>query len=131
MNQVDRRPRRRPASRSRNVPFCVDEVSDHALTLLLAAERRLILLPTRPGPATWDVAESPEYRQIRRLRGQTLGSSGPAGSAGSWPARPAPSGFARWPTTPTSTTTGDPELPLMPLNEVLGQADAVVTCASL
>ncbi len=131
MNQVDAEAAKAAGIPVSNVPFCVDEVSDHALTLLLAAERRLILLADAAGSGNWDVAEWPEYRRIRRLRGQTLGIVG-AGRIGKLVARKARAfGFRTLANDPYITTTGDPELPLLPLHEMLGQADAVVTCASL
>jgi D-3-phosphoglycerate dehydrogenase len=53
-----------------NVPdFCVDEVSDHALALLLACSRRIVTF-ARGG---WDLEPA---RGMRRLRGQTLGLVG-------------------------------------------------------
>ena len=60
MNQVDQEAAAKVGIPVHNVPFCVDEVSDHALTLLLAAERRLILLADAAGSGEWDVAEWPD-----------------------------------------------------------------------
>jgi D-3-phosphoglycerate dehydrogenase / 2-oxoglutarate reductase len=131
MNQVDQVAAAAAGIPVSNVPFCVDEVSDHALTLLLAAERRLILMADSAGSGNWDVVANPEYLRIRRLRGQTLGIIG-AGRIGKLVARKARAfGFRTLAHDPYLTDTGDPELPLLPLNEVLGAADAVVTCASL
>jgi len=131
MNQVDQEAARAAGIPVSNVPFCVDEVSDHALTLLLAAERRLILLADAAASGNWDVADHPEYLRIRRLRGQTLGIIG-AGRIGKLVARKARAfGFRTLAYDPYITSTGDPELPLLALHDVLGQADAVVTCASL
>ncbi|HEY7381395.1 MAG TPA: C-terminal binding protein [Gaiella sp.] len=53
-----------------NVPdFCIEEVSDHALALLLACARRIVTF-TRGG---WNLEAA---RGMRRLRGQTLGLVG-------------------------------------------------------
>lgn len=57
-----------------NVPdYCVEEVSDHALAMILASVRKL-------APATRDIErgiwEQLRYRPIRRLREQTLGLLG-------------------------------------------------------
>lgn len=57
-----------------NVPdYCVDEVSDHALALLLALARRVVAADRDVRRGTWDVVA---YAGIRRLRGQTLGLLG-------------------------------------------------------
>jgi len=57
-----------------NVPdYCVDEVSDHALALLLACARRVALLDRRVRTGRWTAKDAvPAYR----LRGQTLGLVG-------------------------------------------------------
>src|SRR5438132_868593 len=57
-----------------NVPdYCVDEVSDHALTLLLALARRIATADGAVKVGTWDIVA---HAGIRRLRGQTLGLLG-------------------------------------------------------
>jgi D-3-phosphoglycerate dehydrogenase len=57
-----------------NVPdYCVDEVSDHALTLLLALARQIVAADRTVKAGTWDVVA---HAGIRRLRGQTLGLLG-------------------------------------------------------
>lgn len=57
-----------------NVPdYCVDEVSDHALALLLACARKIVSLNRLVHEGTWD------YRPLRpfpRLRGKTVGLLG-------------------------------------------------------
>jgi D-3-phosphoglycerate dehydrogenase len=57
-----------------NVPdYCVDEVSDHALALLLACARRIAFLDRRVRAARWNAKDAvPVYR----LRGQVLGLVG-------------------------------------------------------
>jgi D-3-phosphoglycerate dehydrogenase / 2-oxoglutarate reductase len=58
-----------------NVPdFCVDEVSDHALALLLACARRIVPFARATRAGTWDLAAGAPG--IRRVRGQTLGLVG-------------------------------------------------------
>jgi D-3-phosphoglycerate dehydrogenase / 2-oxoglutarate reductase len=64
-----------------NVPgFCVDEVSDHVMALLLASARRLpqYLAATRRGVWSQQLADAGTLstRSIPRLRGQTLGLIG-------------------------------------------------------
>lgn len=57
-----------------NVPsYCEDEVSDHALAMLLAWARRLPHYTTEVRQGTWDWKTG---RPIRRLRGQVLGCLG-------------------------------------------------------
>lgn len=57
-----------------NVPdYCVDEVSDHALALLLALARQVVVADRAVKSGTWDVVA---HAEIRRLRGQTMGLVG-------------------------------------------------------
>jgi D-3-phosphoglycerate dehydrogenase len=57
-----------------NVPdYCIDEVSDHALALLLALARRIAAADGAVKAGAWDVVA---HAGIRRLRGQTLGLLG-------------------------------------------------------
>jgi len=54
-----------------NVPdYCIEEVSDHALTLILASCRKLCQLNKTVKSGKWDFKD---YRLIYRLQGQTLG----------------------------------------------------------
>ena len=67
-----------------NVPdYCVDEVSDHALTLLLMLSRQAIPAIALAREERWSTAKMPG---LRRLRGQTCGLFG-AGKIGSLLAR--------------------------------------------
>jgi D-3-phosphoglycerate dehydrogenase len=57
-----------------NVPdYCIDEVSDHALALLLALARHVHAAHGAVRDGAWDVVA---HASIRRLRGQTLGLLG-------------------------------------------------------
>ena len=57
-----------------NVPdFCLEEVSDHVMALLLATARQLLPLARTPDHSGW-TRETP--RPIPRVRGQTLGLIG-------------------------------------------------------
>ena len=57
-----------------NVPdYCVDEVSDHALALLLTLARRIVIADAGVKSGTWSVTA---HAEIRRLRGQTMGLLG-------------------------------------------------------
>ncbi|MCC6444882.1 MAG: C-terminal binding protein [Armatimonadetes bacterium] len=54
-----------------NVPdYCVDEVADHALALMLACARKLFIYDRALRDRQWDY---PSGTPVRRLRGQTLG----------------------------------------------------------
>jgi len=57
-----------------NVPdYCFEEVSDHAMALLLACARRVVIFANATQHGQWDVKQG---RPIRRVRGQTLGLIG-------------------------------------------------------
>ncbi len=57
-----------------NVPaYCIDEVSDHAMALLLALARKLPAYDRATKGGRWDVQVG---KPIRRLKGQTLGIIG-------------------------------------------------------
>ena len=57
-----------------NVPdFCVDEVSDHAMALLLACARSVVKFARATRDGVWDINLG---RPLPRLRGQTLGLVG-------------------------------------------------------
>jgi D-3-phosphoglycerate dehydrogenase / 2-oxoglutarate reductase len=57
-----------------NVPgFCVDEVSDHTMALILACARRVVALSRAVRGGRWSLEEA---RRVHRLRGQTLGLIG-------------------------------------------------------
>lgn len=57
-----------------NVPdYCVEEVSDHALALLLACARRVVWLDRTVRAGRWDARDAVP---VRRLSGQTLGLVG-------------------------------------------------------
>ena len=57
-----------------NVPdYCIDEVSDHALALLLALARRITVADGAVKAGAWEVVA---HAGIRRLRGQTVGLIG-------------------------------------------------------
>ena len=58
-----------------NVPdFCLDEVSDHAMALLLACARRIVPFASATRAGTWDLLGI--GRGLPRLRGQQLGIVG-------------------------------------------------------
>lgn len=65
-----------------NVPdYCLEEVSDHTMALLLACARKLLRLDRAVKGGKWDTVERPRIRfdiwpPMSRLKGQTLGLIG-------------------------------------------------------
>ena len=60
-----------------NVPdFCSDEVAEHALALILAVTRKLVLADRKTRLGEWVPGVHALLRPIRRLSGQTLGLIG-------------------------------------------------------
>jgi D-3-phosphoglycerate dehydrogenase len=53
--------------------YCIDEVSDHALALMLALARQIVAADRAVKAGSWNVVP---HAGIRRLRGQTLGLLG-------------------------------------------------------
>ncbi len=57
-----------------NVPdFCLDEVSDHAMALILACARRVVPFASETRSGEWNPSAA---QQLRRIRGRTLGIVG-------------------------------------------------------
>jgi D-3-phosphoglycerate dehydrogenase len=108
----------------RNVPdYCTEEVSDHAITLLLAAERRLVPL-AREAAQGWAIRDRTLLEPIRRLRGQTLGVVG-AGRIGRLVARKARAlGFVTLAHDPALTSAPDDALELVSFHDLMRRADA-------
>ncbi len=115
----------------RNVPdYCTDEVADHGVTLLLAAQRRLLPIATATAVGEWPVHDRSLLGQIQRLRGQTLGIAG-AGRIGRSIARKARAfGFRTIAHDPFLTDAGDPDLDLVGLDALFAESDAIVLCAA-
>jgi D-3-phosphoglycerate dehydrogenase len=113
-----------------NVPdYCTEEVSDHALALLLALERHLAPLLQQGRDRVW--FDQTYMHDIRRLRGQTLGILG-AGRIGSAVAGKAQAlGFRTIAYDPYLSSTDVPGLRLVALEVLLAESDAVVVCARL
>ena len=76
-----------------NLPdYCVDEVSDHALGLILALSRRIVPLDAAVRAGPWDTPAV--AGPVRRLRGQTLGIVGFGRTGRLLAAKAAPLGLA-------------------------------------
>lgn len=117
----------------RNIPdYCVDEVSDHALALLLAAERRIVAMDRGMRAGGWDGARAAVPRgSIRRLAGRTLVVIG-AGRIGRRVASRARAfGYETLAVDPFLTEDPDPGLRLTDLAVALPEADVIVLCAAM
>jgi len=74
-----------------NVPdYCIDEVSDHALALILSLARRVVPLDRSVRAGGWDLEAA---RPLHRLRGRTLGLVGFGRIARRLAEKAAPIGF--------------------------------------
>lgn len=108
-----------------------EEVSDHAVLLILAAQRRLLRFAMAAREGEWDVYEWPELGQIHRLATRTVGIIG-LGRIGHLVARKL-HGFRLTVLAydPYIEDTADPEVALVSLDELCARADIVVSCAAL
>jgi D-3-phosphoglycerate dehydrogenase len=113
-----------------NVPgYCTEEVSDHAIALVLALERHLVPLLQQGRDGVW--FDQTHMLPIRRLRGQTLGILG-AGRIGQALAGKAQGlGFHTIAYDPYLSVTNVPGLELVRLDEFLAQSHVVVVCSRL
>jgi D-3-phosphoglycerate dehydrogenase len=114
----------------RNVPgYCVDEVADHALALLLALRRQIVHMVNGTAAGGW--REARPVRPIHRISGQTMGLVG-AGRIGTAIARRARGfGMRTVASDPYRAGPADPELPIAAFADVLAAADVLVLCAPL
>ncbi len=131
MNQVDH-----DAAAARGIPvtnvpgYCSDEVADHGMTLLLSLWRHLVPVVDLVEAHGWKaIRRSHHLHGIRRIRGKTLGIVG-AGRIGTRVAARA-RGFGLRTIAADPFVDPRPDLPILPLEEVLDQADAVILCAAL
>lgn len=108
-----------------------EEVSDHAVLLILAAQRRLLPLAIAARDGDWNVYEWPLLGEIHRLSTRTVGIIG-LGRIGHLVARKL-RGFRLTVIAydPFITGTADPEVELVALEQLCQRADIVVSCASL
>lgn len=125
------------AARARGIPIwnCPtannEEVSDHAVLLTLAAQRRLLPLARAAADGEWAVYEWPLLGEIHRIRSRTIGIIG-LGRIGHLTAQKL-HGFR--PTViaydPFIDGTDDPDVELVSLDELAARSDIVVSCAAL
>ena len=76
MNQIDQDAAAARGIPVGNTPFCVDEVADQAMALLLAVERRLVPFVQAVAENNWDYTRTPMYPVVHKIRGRTLGIIG-------------------------------------------------------
>lgn len=108
-----------------------DEVADHAMALLLAATRLIVPMARRTEAGNWGLLDAPEIWQIPRLRGSTLGIVG-TGHVGLGVAERARAfGMRTIAAAHRPPAEPDPLLPIVPLDELVATADAIVLAASL
>ncbi len=113
-----------------NVPDTfIDEVADHALTLILAASRRLPHMEQLVRGGRWAAGEDPRpaSRPVRRLSTMTLGLVGFGNIARLVAERARPFGFRLLACDPyvAADTAAALGVRLVPLEELLGQSDVV------
>lgn len=108
-----------------------EEVSDHAVLLILAAQRRLLPFAMAAREGEWNVYQWPELGQIHRLATRAVGIIG-LGRIGHLVARKL-HGFRLTVIAydPYIEGTPDPEVELVSLDELCARADIVVSCAAL
>lgn len=113
-----------------NVRAGTDDVADHAMTLLLAAWRMLPEMIEAAGTGKWDLADHPQFRGIRRLRGSTLGIYG-VGAIGRTVANRARSFGMRIIGTYRRPESAEPDIPHVEVQRLFAESDVVVLTAAL
>lgn len=125
------------AAKARGIPIwnCPtsnnEEVSDHAILLILATQRRLLPFALAAREGDWEIYEWPLLKELHRLKSRTIGIIG-LGRIGHLVAQKL-HGFR--PTViaydPFIEGTKDPEVELVSLEELAARSDIVVSCAAL
>lgn len=114
-----------------NVPdYCTEEVSDHAVALLLSLQRLVVAYAIEGARGNWDVRDWPEFMTMRRLRGQTVGIVG-LGRIGSRVAEKVRGLGMNVLAYDPYRDEPPPDVELCSFDEVLERSDAVVLCAAL
>lgn len=111
-----------------NVPeFCQDEVAEHALGLLLAVTRKIVLADRLTRQGKWVVGIQERMLPIRRLKGQTLGLVGFGRIAQTFTGMAKALGFRVIATDPyvAPRVAQEAGVDLMSLEELLPQSDIV------
>ncbi len=111
--------------------YCTEEVSDHALALLLALQRRLLPFAESAQRGEWDVYAGPNFNGIRRMQGQTLGIIGLGRIGSRVAAKGQAFGMNVLAYDPFLTATPLPFVRLVEMEALLAASDAVVLCTAL
>lgn len=128
-----------PAERARelNIPvtnvagYCTEDVADHAIALMLAAQRELLHFATTSAAGDWDARNQPQLYRIRRLSTQTVGVIG-VGRIGSTVAQKARGlGMATVGFDPFVTPTAHADMRMVSMDQLLAQSDVVILCCLL
>jgi phosphoglycerate dehydrogenase-like enzyme len=130
MDAVDLEAAERAGIPVTNIRAGTADVADHAMTLLLAAWRRLPAMISEARAGRWDLEQHPEFRSIPRLGGSTLGIFG-AGPIGRAVAERARAFGMRTIAAYRRAETAEPDLPHVALDDLVAEADALVLTASL
>jgi len=131
MDQVDATAAAAAGIPVRNLPhWATQVVAEHGLTVLLAALRRLPAQDAAARTTRWDHRKLIADLGIELFSLQTVGVIGAGRIGQAFAARARALGFRTIATDPAMPDTG-PDLPLVPLPELLATADAVVVMASL
>ena len=132
MDAIDQR-----AAAARGIPLLncpthnSEEVSDHAVTLLLSGNKRLLDLANAAAQGNWDIYNWPQLGKIHRMRGNTVGFVG-MGRIGHKIARKLHGfGIRAIAYDPYVTYTPDPWIDLVPLDDVLTKSNFIIVAASL
>ncbi len=108
-----------------------EEVSDHAVTLLLSGNKRLVDLANAAADGNWDIHNWPQLARIHRMRGNTVGFVG-MGRIGHKIARKIHGfGLRTIAYDPFVSYTPDPWIDLVSLDEVLTKTNFIIVAASL
>ena len=108
-----------------------EEVSDHAVTLLLAGNKRLLDLANAAAQGNWDIYSWPHLKRIHRMRGHTVGFV-VIGKIGHKIARKLHGfGLRAIAYDPYVTSTYDPWIDLVSLDDVLTKSNFIICAASL
>lgn len=131
MDAIDQR-----AAAARGIPILncpthnSEEVSDHALLMLLAGNKRLLDFANAAARGDWDIYLWPQFAQIHRMRGTTAGFVG-MGRIGHKIARKIHGfGMRAIAYDPYISYTPDPWIDLVSLDRVLTKSNFIIVAAS-
>lgn len=111
--------------------YCTEEVSDHAIALTLALQRRIVTFSNATAAGEWNVYSSDAFRSLRRIRGQVIGIIG-LGRIGTKVAEKAHAlGMTVNAYDPYVTASGHAFVTLVSLDHLIESSDAIVLCSAL